>query len=168
MLKMNIVWVFYTRVHLRAVFFSVVASGAGVEACNRCAKGFLMEEWRCVSSCSAGFYATEPTPEIADGHRTCRRWAYWCVFRCGWFVYWLMAGLNLVVGSLALVLAVCCCRAPVWSVGSFFFFLFFLHLCWISVLFSSGATPTVSPVPGRVCRTAAAVPAVIASRRECV
>lgn len=32
-----------------------------------------MEEWRCVPSCSAGFYATEPNPEIADGHRICRR-----------------------------------------------------------------------------------------------
>uniref|UniRef100_A0A3B3TR18 Proprotein convertase subtilisin/kexin type 5a n=1 Tax=Poecilia latipinna TaxID=48699 RepID=A0A3B3TR18_9TELE len=45
----------------------------GNKACSRCAKGFLMEEWRCVSSCSAGFYATEPSPEIADGHRICRR-----------------------------------------------------------------------------------------------
>uniref|UniRef100_A0AAX7TAM9 P/Homo B domain-containing protein n=1 Tax=Astatotilapia calliptera TaxID=8154 RepID=A0AAX7TAM9_ASTCA len=43
------------------------APGAGVEACNTCAEGYLMEEWRCVSSCSAGFYATEPNPEIADG-----------------------------------------------------------------------------------------------------
>uniref|UniRef100_A0A669DJ12 Proprotein convertase subtilisin/kexin type 5a n=1 Tax=Oreochromis niloticus TaxID=8128 RepID=A0A669DJ12_ORENI len=42
-------------------------AGAGVEACNTCAEGYLMEEWRCVSSCSAGFYATEPNPEIADG-----------------------------------------------------------------------------------------------------
>lgn len=57
-----------------------------------------MEEWRCVSSCSAGFYATEPNPEIADGHRICRRWAHWCVFRCGRFVYLLVAGLILVVG----------------------------------------------------------------------
>uniref|UniRef100_A0A3Q4GEQ2 Proprotein convertase subtilisin/kexin type 5-like n=1 Tax=Neolamprologus brichardi TaxID=32507 RepID=A0A3Q4GEQ2_NEOBR len=31
-------------------------AGAGVEACNTCAEGYLMEEWRCVSSCSAGFY----------------------------------------------------------------------------------------------------------------
>uniref|UniRef100_A0A3Q1CSD4 Proprotein convertase subtilisin/kexin type 5a n=1 Tax=Amphiprion ocellaris TaxID=80972 RepID=A0A3Q1CSD4_AMPOC len=48
-------------------------AGAGVEACNRCAEGYLMEEWRCVSSCSAAFYATEPNPEIADRHRICRR-----------------------------------------------------------------------------------------------
>uniref|UniRef100_A0A3Q3AJ20 Proprotein convertase subtilisin/kexin type 5a n=1 Tax=Kryptolebias marmoratus TaxID=37003 RepID=A0A3Q3AJ20_KRYMA len=43
------------------------------EACSRCAEGFLMEEWRCVPSCSAGFYATQTSPEIADGHRICRR-----------------------------------------------------------------------------------------------
>lgn len=79
------------------MFVRLAASGAGVQACNRCAEGFLMEEWRCVSSCSAGFYATQPIPEIADGHRICRRWANWCVFRCGWFVYWLMAGFILVV-----------------------------------------------------------------------
>ncbi|KAM7368833.1 hypothetical protein PAMP_013140 [Pampus punctatissimus] len=48
-------------------------AGAGVEACNHCAEGYLMEEWRCVPSCSAGFYAMEPNPEIADGQRICRR-----------------------------------------------------------------------------------------------
>ncbi|XP_061589572.1 LOW QUALITY PROTEIN: proprotein convertase subtilisin/kexin type 5 [Cololabis saira] len=48
-------------------------AGAGVEACNRCAEGYLTEEWRCVSSCSPGFYTTEPSPEIADRHRICRR-----------------------------------------------------------------------------------------------
>ncbi|KAF7217345.1 proprotein convertase subtilisin/kexin type 5-like, partial [Nothobranchius furzeri] len=48
-------------------------AGAGADACSRCAEGFLMEEWRCVSSCSAGFYATEPSPEKADEHRMCRR-----------------------------------------------------------------------------------------------
>lgn len=85
-------------------FRLAAASGAGVEACNRCAEGYLMEEWRCVPSCSAGFYATEPNPEIADGHRICRRWAHWCVFRCGWFVYLLMAGLILVVGFCVRVL----------------------------------------------------------------
>lgn len=53
--------------------FVSATSGAGVAACNQCAEGYLMEEWRCVPSCSAGFYATEPNPEIADGHRICRR-----------------------------------------------------------------------------------------------
>lgn len=58
---------------VKCVCLPHAAPGAGVEACNTCAEGYLMEEWRCVSSCSAGFYATEPNPEIADGHRICRR-----------------------------------------------------------------------------------------------
>lgn len=49
------------------------APGAGVEACKECAQGYLMEGWKCVSACSAGFYAAEPGPEIVDGHRICRR-----------------------------------------------------------------------------------------------
>uniref|UniRef100_A0A3B3ZHQ8 Growth factor receptor domain-containing protein n=1 Tax=Periophthalmus magnuspinnatus TaxID=409849 RepID=A0A3B3ZHQ8_9GOBI len=48
-------------------------AGPGVESCKRCAEGYLMEEWRCVHSCSAGFYATEPNPEITYGQRICRR-----------------------------------------------------------------------------------------------
>lgn len=76
----------------------VSTSGAGFEACNHCAEEYLVEERRCVASCSAGFYATKLNPEIADGHRICRRWALWCVFRCGWFVYLLMAGLIMVAG----------------------------------------------------------------------
>ncbi|KAL0965792.1 hypothetical protein UPYG_G00285770 [Umbra pygmaea] len=49
-------------------------AGAGIEACNQCADGYLMEEWRCVSSCSAGFYATESSPhKTTDGLRICRR-----------------------------------------------------------------------------------------------
>ncbi|XP_077441964.1 proprotein convertase subtilisin/kexin type 5 isoform X2 [Vanacampus margaritifer] len=46
-------------------------AGAGVEACTECADGYLMEEWRCVSSCSSGFFATNP--EIAAGRGMCRR-----------------------------------------------------------------------------------------------
>lgn len=49
------------------------SAGAGSEACNRCAEGYLMQEWRCVASCSAGFFATQSNPEIADGLRVCRR-----------------------------------------------------------------------------------------------
>uniref|UniRef100_A0A8C7RBR4 Proprotein convertase subtilisin/kexin type 5a n=1 Tax=Oncorhynchus mykiss TaxID=8022 RepID=A0A8C7RBR4_ONCMY len=49
-------------------------AGAGIEACNQCADGYLMEEWRCVSSCSDGFYATESSPQkTSDGPRICRR-----------------------------------------------------------------------------------------------
>lgn len=32
-----------------------------------------MQEWRCVASCGAGFYAAEANPEIADGLGMCRR-----------------------------------------------------------------------------------------------
>uniref|UniRef100_A0A672IDD8 Proprotein convertase subtilisin/kexin type 5a n=1 Tax=Salarias fasciatus TaxID=181472 RepID=A0A672IDD8_SALFA len=47
-------------------------AGAGAGSCQRCAEGFLMEEWRCVSSCSPGFYAVQLETETAD-HKTCRR-----------------------------------------------------------------------------------------------
>uniref|UniRef100_I3JKW5 Proprotein convertase subtilisin/kexin type 5a n=1 Tax=Oreochromis niloticus TaxID=8128 RepID=I3JKW5_ORENI len=47
------------------------------ENCLKCTSYSICTECkphtRCVSSCSAGFYATEPNPEIADGHRICRR-----------------------------------------------------------------------------------------------
>lgn len=89
---------------LRSVLVSTVASGAGSEACSLCAEGFFTEEWRCVSSCSPGFYSTEPSPENADGQRICRRWAHCCVLRCGCFVYQLMAGRIWVVGFLLCLL----------------------------------------------------------------
>ncbi|XP_062333907.1 proprotein convertase subtilisin/kexin type 5 [Osmerus eperlanus] len=47
-------------------------AGGGAEACNQCAEGYLMEEWRCVFSCSPGFYATLATDD-AGGQRMCRR-----------------------------------------------------------------------------------------------
>ncbi|KAJ3605763.1 hypothetical protein NHX12_027807, partial [Muraenolepis orangiensis] len=57
-------------------------AGAGVEACDRCAEGYRMEEWRCVASCSPGFYevgAGGGPEETAGGQRTCRRCAGSCV-----------------------------------------------------------------------------------------
>ncbi|XP_057675882.1 proprotein convertase subtilisin/kexin type 5-like [Corythoichthys intestinalis] len=48
-----------------------VCAGPGVEACTECANSYLMEEWRCVSSCSSGFFATNS--EIAGGREMCRR-----------------------------------------------------------------------------------------------
>uniref|UniRef100_H3C0R6 SPC3 n=1 Tax=Tetraodon nigroviridis TaxID=99883 RepID=H3C0R6_TETNG len=48
-------------------------AGAGSTACNRCAEGYLMQEWRCVASCGAGFFASEASPETADGLGVCRR-----------------------------------------------------------------------------------------------
>lgn len=133
-----------------------------------------MEEWRCVSSCSAGFYATKPNPEIADGHRICRRWALWCVFRCGWVVYLLMAGL-IVVADFSMCVCVCagyhacsCCCVPAWGCSFSPCLCVWVCLCSASVLSSSGVTPAVSPVRGRAGETAAAVPAGTACRRECV
>uniref|UniRef100_A0A3Q2Z7D6 Proprotein convertase subtilisin/kexin type 5a n=1 Tax=Hippocampus comes TaxID=109280 RepID=A0A3Q2Z7D6_HIPCM len=52
-------------------------AGAGVEACTRCADGYLMEDWRCVASCST----------------------HWCALRCGRLVYLLMADLVPVLCS---------------------------------------------------------------------
>lgn len=85
-------------------------AGAGVEACKECAQGYLMEGWRCVSACSAGFYTAEPGPEIADGHRICRRWALWCVFRCGRCVF------------------ICWRQAPLWWL-SLFLCVWYLAVC---------------------------------------
>uniref|UniRef100_A0A3Q2YQX4 Proprotein convertase subtilisin/kexin type 5a n=1 Tax=Hippocampus comes TaxID=109280 RepID=A0A3Q2YQX4_HIPCM len=62
----------YTGMCSRALIFPFSgSSGAGVEACTRCADGYLMEDWRCVASCSSGFFAV--IPEIADERRMCRR-----------------------------------------------------------------------------------------------
>ncbi|XP_053474688.1 proprotein convertase subtilisin/kexin type 5 [Ictalurus furcatus] len=41
-------------------------SAAGLESCTRCADGYVMEEWKCVSSCSHGFYPTQ-TPSDLTG-----------------------------------------------------------------------------------------------------
>lgn len=123
-------------------FFSLktclfATSGEGVEACSHCAEGYLTEEWRCVSSCSAGFYATEPSPEIADGHRICRRWAHWCVLRCGWFVYLLMAGLILVAGfCLSVCAPLCCSHACVCCVPCTSVVLCGQYVCWCVPAFS--------------------------------
>ncbi|XP_036436898.1 proprotein convertase subtilisin/kexin type 5 [Colossoma macropomum] len=34
-------------------------AAAGLESCNRCADEYLMEEWRCMPSCSQGFYPSQ-------------------------------------------------------------------------------------------------------------
>ncbi len=51
----------------------VFSTAAGLESCNRCAEGYLMENWRCVSSCSQGFYAVQPNSDSADTQSTCKR-----------------------------------------------------------------------------------------------
>ncbi|XP_035383608.1 proprotein convertase subtilisin/kexin type 5 [Electrophorus electricus] len=47
-------------------------AAAGIESCNRCAVGYLMEEWKCVSSCSQGFYLMHSDP-ARQTQSSCRR-----------------------------------------------------------------------------------------------
>uniref|UniRef100_A0A673LQY8 Proprotein convertase subtilisin/kexin type 5-like n=1 Tax=Sinocyclocheilus rhinocerous TaxID=307959 RepID=A0A673LQY8_9TELE len=41
-------------------------AGTGMEACNECAPGYYFEDWRCVSSCSVGYYLAEQTTDNGD------------------------------------------------------------------------------------------------------
>uniref|UniRef100_A0A8C6WFL9 P/Homo B domain-containing protein n=1 Tax=Neogobius melanostomus TaxID=47308 RepID=A0A8C6WFL9_9GOBI len=46
-------------------------TGPGVESCKNCVEGYLMEEWKCVHSCSAGFYDTNDCEECHSDCVTC-------------------------------------------------------------------------------------------------
>ncbi|XP_073723703.1 proprotein convertase subtilisin/kexin type 5b isoform X1 [Misgurnus anguillicaudatus] len=48
-------------------------AGTGMEACNECAPGFHFEEWRCVSSCSVGYYLAEQTTDNGDIQKSCHK-----------------------------------------------------------------------------------------------
>uniref|UniRef100_A0A8C9V0U4 Proprotein convertase subtilisin/kexin type 5b n=1 Tax=Scleropages formosus TaxID=113540 RepID=A0A8C9V0U4_SCLFO len=48
-------------------------AGTGMEACNKCADNYYEEEWRCVSSCSLGFYLSEQTMENGEVQKTCKK-----------------------------------------------------------------------------------------------
>ncbi|TRY60694.1 hypothetical protein DNTS_017087, partial [Danionella cerebrum] len=48
-------------------------AAAGQERCVRCAEGFLMENWRCVSSCSPGFYTEQPRADDTEAQSSCKR-----------------------------------------------------------------------------------------------
>lgn len=48
-------------------------AGTGLEACNECALGFYFEEWRCVSSCSVGYYLAEQTADNGDVQKSCQK-----------------------------------------------------------------------------------------------
>ncbi|MGH0156290.1 UNVERIFIED_CONTAM: hypothetical protein FKN15_031152 [Acipenser sinensis] len=47
-------------------------AGTGAEACTECAKDYYMEDWRCVLSCSAGYYL-EQSSENGEKPNTCRK-----------------------------------------------------------------------------------------------
>jgi hypothetical protein len=44
-----------------------------MEACNKCAEGYFLEEWRCVSTCSVGYYMYEQTSDKGDINKSCRK-----------------------------------------------------------------------------------------------
>ncbi|XP_053341402.1 proprotein convertase subtilisin/kexin type 5 [Clarias gariepinus] len=49
-------------------------SAAGSESCTHCADGYVMEEWKCVSSCSQGFYPVQIPPDLTGQTQAyCRR-----------------------------------------------------------------------------------------------
>lgn len=48
-------------------------SGTGVEACTKCADGYLLEDWRCVSTCSSGYYLSEQTSDNGQVQRSCKK-----------------------------------------------------------------------------------------------
>ncbi|XP_062845264.1 proprotein convertase subtilisin/kexin type 5 [Trichomycterus rosablanca] len=49
-------------------------SAADPDSCILCADGYLMEDWRCVSSCSEGFYPTQFMPDgTGQMQSSCRR-----------------------------------------------------------------------------------------------
>ncbi|MGH0154134.1 UNVERIFIED_CONTAM: hypothetical protein FKN15_026176, partial [Acipenser sinensis] len=47
-------------------------AGTGAEACTKCAEDYYMEDWRCVLSCSAGYYL-EQSSENGEKLSTCRK-----------------------------------------------------------------------------------------------
>ncbi|KAG5841338.1 hypothetical protein ANANG_G00198480 [Anguilla anguilla] len=48
-------------------------AGTGMEACNKCAENYYAEEWKCVQSCSAGFYLAEQNPDSTEPQKVCKR-----------------------------------------------------------------------------------------------
>uniref|UniRef100_A0A8C1W980 Proprotein convertase subtilisin/kexin type 5b n=1 Tax=Cyprinus carpio TaxID=7962 RepID=A0A8C1W980_CYPCA len=48
-------------------------AGTGMEACNECAPGYYFEDWRCVSSCSVGYYLAEQTTDNGDVQKFCQK-----------------------------------------------------------------------------------------------
>lgn len=55
---------------------SVCFPGTGIEACTKCAEGYLLEDWRCVLTCSSGYYLSEQTSDAGQVQRSCRKWVF--------------------------------------------------------------------------------------------
>lgn len=55
-------------------FLYFVCPGTGIEACTKCADGYLLEDWRCVTTCSGGYYLSEQTSENGQVQRSCKKW----------------------------------------------------------------------------------------------
>lgn len=55
---------------------SVCFPGTGIEACTKCAEGYLLEDWRCMSTCSSGYYLSEQTSDGGQVQRSCRKWVF--------------------------------------------------------------------------------------------
>lgn len=49
-------------------------AGTGVEACTKCADGYLLEDWRCVLTCSPSYYLSEQTSDNGQVQRSCKKW----------------------------------------------------------------------------------------------
>lgn len=45
-----------------------------MEACTRCAEGYMLEDWRCVQTCSSGYYLAEQLQDNRQLQRSCRKW----------------------------------------------------------------------------------------------
>uniref|UniRef100_A0A8C8IUC5 Proprotein convertase subtilisin/kexin type 5 n=1 Tax=Oncorhynchus tshawytscha TaxID=74940 RepID=A0A8C8IUC5_ONCTS len=59
-------------------YYYSVAQSTGMEACIKCAESYLMEEWRCVSTCSVGYYMAEQTLDNGDVNKSCRKCDHSC------------------------------------------------------------------------------------------
>uniref|UniRef100_A0A3B5KST8 Proprotein convertase subtilisin/kexin type 5 n=1 Tax=Xiphophorus couchianus TaxID=32473 RepID=A0A3B5KST8_9TELE len=55
--------------------------GTGIEACTKCADDYLLEDWRCVLTCSPGYYLSEQTSDNGQVQRFCKKCDNSC-FEC--------------------------------------------------------------------------------------
>ncbi|XP_060787365.1 proprotein convertase subtilisin/kexin type 5b isoform X1 [Neoarius graeffei] len=53
-------------------------AGTGIEACNKCAEGYYLEEWRCVPGCSLGYYMAEKMIQNGEVQKFCHKCDHTC------------------------------------------------------------------------------------------